>query len=147
MFMNPGVIQTKLTLNTGGTVTADFSLPFAARVISYFAVPILADQAAHATIVDTVTFTNKGTDGDGSSVVAILTNDSDLAASTTRNSGAWASGTLKEVNCEARPSSADATNVADEYAANSVIHVDLLGAGTTPTANEFIIGIKYRVSD
>ena len=146
MFVNPQIQSTTLTLNTGGTVTAAFYFPRGARVTRYFAVPA-ASQAAHATIVDTVTFTDEGTDGSGSTVLAVLTNDSDLADSTTRESGAWTAFDAKEINTENRPSGTDATNVADEIAPGGVVSVALLGAGTTPDANFFTVGIEYRVSD
>ena len=123
-------------LNTAGTVPFNFYFPKASRIKRYWAVPNAA-QAAHATIVDTVTFTNKGTDGSGSTVLCVLTNDSDLADSTTRESGAWAANVVKELN----------TEDADEIAAGSVVQAALLGAGTAPDANFFTIGIEYVESD
>lgn len=147
MYERPRVQQGQFALNTAGTVITGFYFPKASRIKRYFAIPTLADQAAHATIVDTVTFTNRGADGAGTTVLAILTNDSDLANSTTRKSAAWVRYDALEINTEARPVSADATNVADEIAAGSFISVDLLGAGTTPTANNFIMGVEYVESD
>ena len=146
MFVNAQIQSTTLTLDVAGTVTAAFYLPRGARITRYFAVPAV-DQAAHSTVVDTVTFTDEGTDGSGSTVLAILTNDSDLADSTTRESGAWTAFDAKEVNTEDRPGGADATNVADEIAPGGVVSVALLGAGSTPTANFFTVGIEYRTSD
>lgn len=141
-------VQTgQFALNTAGTVITGFYLPKAARITRYFAIPTLAAQAAHSTIAVTVTFTDRGVAGAGSTVLAILTNDSDLADSVTRKSAAWVQYDALEINTEARPVSAAATNNADEIAAGSFISADLLGAGTTPTANNFIIGIEYRESD
>lgn len=147
MFNNHQVLQAQFALNTGGSVISAFYLPRAARVTRYFAIPTLADQAAHSTIVVDATFVDEGVDGSGSTTMAVLTNDSDLADSTTRESGAWTRYDAKELNTEDRPGGTDATNVADEYAAGSVISVTLTGAGTTPTANNFILGIEYRTSD
>lgn len=141
-------VQTgQFALNTGGAVITGFYLPKAARITRYFAVPTLAAQAAHATIVVDVVFTDRGTAGAGSTVLATLTNDSDLANSTTRRSAAWVRYDALEINTEDRPVSAAATNNADEIAAGTFIDATLTGAGTTPTANNFIIGIEYRESD
>jgi hypothetical protein len=147
MFNNHQVLQAQFALNAGGSVISAFYLPRAARVTRYFAIPTLADQAAHSTVVVSATFVDEGTDGSGSTTMAVLTNDSDDADSTTRESGAWTRYDAKELNTEDRPGGTDATNVADEYAAGSVISVTLTGAGTTPTANNFILGIEYRTSD
>lgn len=134
-------------LNAAGTVPFNFYFPKAARIKRYWAVPNV-DQAAHASVVDTVTFTNKGTDGSGSTVLCVLTNDSDLADSTTRKSSAWSANVVKELNTEDRPGAfSNTTDVADEIAAGSVVQAALLGAGTTPTANFFTIGIEYVESD
>jgi len=146
MFVNAQTQTLFMTLNVAGTVTGSFYFPGGARIMEYFAVPSV-DQAAHASIVDTVTFTDEGTDGSGSTVLAILTNDSDLADSTTRESGAWTAFDAKSLETEDRPGGADATNVADEIAPGGVVSVALLGAGTTPTANFFTVGVRYRVSD
>jgi hypothetical protein len=146
MFVNPKIQSTTLTLNTAGTVTAEFYFPNGARIVRYFAVPAVA-QAAHASVVDTVTFTDRGTGGAGSTDLAILTNDSDLADSTTRKSAAWVAHDALEINAENRPGGADATNVADEIAVGGVVSVALLGAGATPTANFFTVGVQYRASD
>lgn len=147
MFTTRHIQTGQFALNTAGAVITAFYLPQAARVTRYFAIPTLADQAAHATIVDSVTFVDEGTDGSGSTTVALLTNDTDQAASTTAKSAAWTRYDAMELNTEARPVSADATDVADEFPAGTVISATLLGAGTTPTANNFIIGIEYRISD
>lgn len=147
MYERPKSKEIQLTLNTGGTVTGFFVLPRASRIKRYYAAPLSADQAAHASIADTVTFTNKGPAWAAGSVVAILTNESDQANAVTRKSAAWTRGVAMILDTEARPVSAEATNVADEIAAGSIIQVDLLGAGTTPTANIFIIGIEYVDSD
>jgi hypothetical protein len=147
MFTTRHIQTSQFALNTGGSVITAFYLPQAARVTRYFAIPTLADQAAHSTIVVSATFVDEGTDGSGSTTLAVLTNDSDTADSTTEESGAWTRYDAKELNTEARPVSADATNVADEFAAGTVISCTLTGAGTTPTANNFIMGIEYRISD
>ena len=141
------IVVSSMALNTAGTVYHNFYFPGKVRIKRYFAVPQAA-QAAHSTIVDTVTFTNKGTDGSGSATLAVLTNDSDLADSTTRESGAWVAFAPKELDCENRPGSPGNTgNVADEIAAGSVISAAVLGAGTTPDANWFTVGIEYVESD
>lgn len=140
-------VSATLALNTAGTVYHMFYFHKAVRVKRYWAVPQAA-QAAHSTIVDTVTFTNRSTDGGGSTDKAILTNDSDLADSITRESGAWVAYDAKYVDCENRPGSpTNAENSADEIAAGSVISVAVLGAGTTPDANWFTVGIDFVESD
>lgn len=141
-------IQTgQFALNAAGAVITAFYLPQAARVTRYFAVPTLADQAASATVTVIATFVDEGVDGSGSTLMATLTNDSDTAETTKIKNSAWTRYAAMELNTEARPVSADATNVADEYPAGSVISATLTGAGTTPTANNFILGIEYRISD
>jgi len=136
-----------MALNTAGTVYHMFYFAKKARIKRYWAVPQAA-QAAHSTIVDTVTFTDKSTDGSGSTTLAILTNDSDLADSTTRESGAWVAFDAKFVDTEDRPGAPGNTgNVADEIAAGTVISVAVLGAGTTPDANWFTVGIDFVESD
>lgn len=148
MFNNHQVLQAQFALNTGGSVISAFYFPRAARITRYFAIPTLADQAAHATIVVSATFVDEGTDGSGSTTLAVLTNDSDTADSPTEESGAWTRYDAKELRTEGRPAGGtDATNVADEIAAGTVISVTLTGAGTTPTANNFILGVEYRTSD
>jgi len=147
MFGRSQYKEASFALNAAGTVPANFYFAKAARIKRYYAVPNVA-QAAHATIVDTVTFTNKGTAGAGSTVLAVLTNDSDLADSTTRVSSAWSANVVKELNTEDRPGAfANTTDVADEIAAGAVVLVELLGAGTTPTANFFTVGIEFWESD
>jgi hypothetical protein len=137
------MIQTNFVqLNTGGSVISEFYFPRGAAIIRYFAVPSVA-QAAHSTIVDDVAFVNASTDGSGSTALATLTNDSDLANSATRKSAAWVAHDAMEVNCESRPVSATATDVRDVIAAGGVVKATLTGAGTTPTANWFTIGIEY----
>ena len=135
-----------IAINTGGAVVTEFYFPRAARILRYFDVPSVA-QAAHATIVVDAVFVNAGTDGSGSTTLATLTNDSDLADSTTRESGAWVAHDAKELVCEDRPGGTAATNVRDEIAAGSVIKVTVTGAGTTPTAANHIVGIEYVESD
>jgi len=136
-------MQATIAINTAGTNTVDFSFPRAARIKRYFSVPSVA-QAAHATIVVTATFTNKGTDGLGTTELAVLTNDSDLADTITRESGAWVADDEKAIDTEARPGSPmNAQNVADAIAAGSVVQVALLGAGVTPIAGFHTVGIEY----
>lgn len=147
MFARSQFKEATLTLNTAGTVTAEFYFPKGGRVKSYYAVPAVI-QAAHSTIVDTVTFTNRSTDGAGTTDVAVLTNDTDLADSVTRVSSAWAAHVVKRLNCEDRPGDfANTTDVADEIAVGGVVSCALLGAGTTPTANFFTVGIEFWESD
>lgn len=147
MFHQERSQQSSMAINTGGTVYHNFYFKKKVRIKRYWAVPQAA-QAAHSTIVVSCTFTDKGTDGSGSTGLAILTNDSDLADSTTRKSSAWAAFDAKEVDCEDRPGSPGNTdNVADEIAAGTVISCAVLGAGSTPTANWFTVGIDYVESD
>ncbi len=132
-------------LAASGAYTTGFYFPRDVRITRYYAVPEVA-EAAHATQVLSVVFTNEGTDGSGNTVLATLTNDSDLADSTTRKSSAWAAWDAKEINCGARPVSAEATNVFDEIAAGSVVSCEIAkGAGTATGA--VIAGIEYIDSD
>lgn len=147
---NTSKVQTAMrTINTGGAANpVVFFLPQASRIKRYFAIPQLAAQAAHATITVEVVFTNKSTDGSGSTTLATLTNDTDTADGIATKSAAWVRYDAMEVNTENRPGSpTNAQNEADEIAAGSVIAAVITGAGTTPTANEFIVGIEYVESD
>lgn len=123
----------------------EFYFPMAVRIKRYFAAPSVA-EAAHATQVLDCTFVNAGTDGSGSTTLAVLTNDSDLADSTTRESGAWVAHDAKELNTENRPGGAASTNVADEIAAGSVIKCTVAKAAGATTGNVFV-GIEYVESD
>lgn len=147
MFERHNTVTATLALNTAGTVYHMFYFAKAVRIKRLWAVPQAA-QAAHSTIVDTVTFTDRGTAGAGSTDIAVLTNDTDLADSITRESGAWVAYDAKEVDYENRPGSpTNAENSAYEVAAGTVISVQVLGAGTTPDANWFTVGIDYVESD
>lgn len=136
-----------MPINTGGTVTHEFYFPKAARIKKYFVVPAVA-QAAHATIVVSATFINKGTDGSGSTTLALFTNDSDDENDLTTVVGAWVAHDAAVLNCEDRPGAFDNdTDVADEIAAGTVIAVAVTGAGTTPTANQLTVGVEFVESD
>lgn len=126
---------------------AYFYFPRPARILRYFAVPGVA-EAAHATQVLDATFVSKGTDGAGSTTLAVLTNDSDLADSATRESGAWVAFDVKELLTEARPSldADDPLNVRDEIAANTVILCTLAKAAGT-TTGAAMCGIEFVWSD
>lgn len=141
------VRDSTLAINTGGTVYHNFYFPKAVRIKRYFATPQAA-QAAHSTIVVSVTFINKGTAGAGSTTLALLTNDSDDSDDTTTEVGAWAAYDAKEINTEDRPGSpTNAENSADEIAAGSVVTVEVTGAGSTPSANWFTVGVEFVESD
>lgn len=147
MFARPQIQILGGAIDTAGSVVYEFYLPRKSRILRYFDVPTVA-QAAHATIVVSATFVNAGTDGSGSTTLAVLTNDSDLADSTTRESGAWVAHDVKELRTEDRPGSPTwAENEADEIAAGSVIKCTVTGAGTTPTAASHFVGIEYVESD
>lgn len=132
-------------LAASGSSILEFYFPRDARIVRYFAVPSVA-EAAHATQVLDCTFVNAGTAGAGSTTLAVLTNDSDLADSTTRKSSAWSAHDAKEILCSARPVSAEATNVYDEIAAGSVVKCTVAKAAGTQTGN-VIVGIEYIDSD
>lgn len=126
-----------------GAAQVNFYLPHGARIVRYFAVPSVA-EAAHSTQVLSVTFTNKGTDGSGSTALAVLTNDSDLADSTTRESGAWVADDVKELVTNNRPGSpTNAQNVHDDIAAGSVIEAAVAKAAGTQTG-DVTVGIEYQ---
>jgi hypothetical protein len=134
-------VATAAALAASGSSIVEFYFPTPVRVKRYWAVPSVA-EAAHATQVLDVTFVDAGTAGAGSTTLAVLTNDTDLADSTTRESGAWAAHDAKEVNTEARPVSAYATDVADYLAAGTVVKVTVAKAAGTATGN-VLVGIDY----
>lgn len=140
------VQATAQAIAASGSSILEFYFPRAVRIKRYFATPSVA-EAAHATQVLDCTFVNAGTDGSGSTTLAVLTNDSDLADSTTRKSSAWVAHDAKEVNTEDRPGSPGNTdNVADEIAAGTVIKCTVAKAAGTTTGNVFV-GIEYVISD
>ena len=140
--------QVKMTLNTGGSVTDVIHFPSAVRILSYSALPQTNDQAAHATIVDVVTFTKKSAAGAGSTVLAKLTNDTDDADALAVKSSAWTTLVAKKLNTLARPGSpTPAQNVMDEIGEGESLLITLTGAGTTPAANVFTVGVEYVLSD
>ena len=139
--------EATIAINTGGTVTLEFYFPKAARVKKYFVTPAVA-QAAHATIVVSATFINKGTDGSGSTTLALFTNDSDDADDDTTICAAWVAHDALVLDCEDRPGAFDNdADVADEIPAGTVIAVAITGAGTTPTANQLTAGMEIVESD
>ncbi len=148
MFERSKTVQNQIAIDTGGAVIMAFFFPKAARIKRYFMLPTLAAQAAHATIVVEGVFMNKSTDGSGSTTLATFTNDSDTADGIATQSGAWVRYDALEIDTENRPGSpTNAQNEADEIAAGSAIIVTITGAGTTPTANQFVAGMEYVESD
>jgi hypothetical protein len=118
-----------------------FYFPRAARVLRYFAVPEVA-EAAHATQVLDATFVNKGTAGAGATTLCVLTNDSDLAASTTRVSSAWVANDAKELDTQNRPGSpTHVQNTADSIAAGEVIECTAAKAAGTQTG-ALLVGME-----
>jgi hypothetical protein len=102
--------------------------PRAVRIAGYWAVPSVA-QVAHATATLDVTFTNRGTDGLGTTVLAVITNDSDLANSATRKNSAFVAKDAVVLDTGARPDGS--TTMYDAIAAGSVVEVTIAkGAGT-----------------
>lgn len=147
MFARPQ-IQTLVAqaIAASSSSVLEFYLPRASRIKRYFAVPSVAEAADASKVLD-CTFVNAGTDGSGATTLAILTNDSDLADSTTRESGAWVAHDMKELKTEDRPGSpTHAQNSADEIAAGSVIKCTVAKAASTATGN-VIVGIEYDESD
>lgn len=142
-FARAQIQSLNLVINTAGATIGEFYFPRGARIIRYFDTPAVA-QAAHATIVVDATFVNAGTDGSGSATLAVLTNDTDLADSTTRKSSAWVAHDAKEINTESRPGTPTAAqNVRDVIAAGGVVKCTLTGAGVTPAAGNHTVGIEY----
>jgi hypothetical protein len=140
------VTQVAQAIAASGSSVLEFYFPKAVRIRRYFGISSVA-EAAHSTQASDLTFVNAGTDGSGTTELAILTNDSDLADSTVRESGAWVAHDAKEVDCEARPGSpTNAQNVQDEIAAGTVIKVTHAKASGTTTGN-MIAGIEYVESD
>lgn len=139
-------VQTVQALAASASSVVEFYFPRAVRIQRYFAVPSVA-EAGHATQVLDCTFVNASTDGAGSTTLAILTNDTDLADSTTREQGAWVAHDAKELVTEDRPAGGTVTtNVMDEIAAGSVIKCTVAKAAGTTTGNVFV-GIEYVESD
>ena len=126
-----------------GAVEANFYLPHGARIVRYFAIPSVA-EAAHATQALSVTFTDKGDAGAGSDTLAVLTNDSDLAASLTRVSSAWSANVVKELVTNDRPGTpTNAQNEHDDIAVGSVIEAAVAKAAGTATG-DVTVGIEYQ---
>jgi hypothetical protein len=120
-----------------------FHFPWPARIVRYFAVPSVG-EAAHSTQALDCTFVNEGTDGTGTATLAVLTNDSDLADTTTRESGAWVANVVKELKTEARPATpTNAQNSHDEIAAGSTIACTVAKAAGT-TTGDVTVGIEFQ---
>lgn len=146
MFARPQIQSLPVAaLAATGSSVLEFYFPRKARILRYFAVPSVA-EAAHSTQVLDCTFVDAGTGGAGSTTLAVLTNDSDLADSTTRESSAWVAHDAKELITEDRPGGAWADDKADEIAAGSVIKCTVAKAAGTTTGN-VIVGIEYVESD
>lgn len=141
------MVGTTPVLTSGAGMAIDFYFPRAARILRYAVVPAVA-QAAHASVVVTGEFTNAGTGGAGSTVLATFTNDSDLADSIVRKSGAWVAHDALEIITNNRPASpTNDENSWDEIAAGSVIKYIPTSAGSTPTASQHTALIEFVESD
>lgn len=143
--MNPTLPLTQsvtaTALAASGTVNHYAYFKRAARIKNYWAVPSVA-EASHATQALTVTFTNKGGAGAGSTVLATLTNDTDLADTTTREQGAWAAHVVKQLDAENRPGGTALTNNADSVAAGDVVQITIAKAAGTATG-DVTAGMDY----
>lgn len=135
------VSGTAQAIAAGGSSVISLPVPQDARVKRYWAISSV-DEAAHATQVLSVTVVNKGLAGADSTTLAVLTNDTDLPDSTTRKSSAWVADDIKEINTEARPVSAYATDVADYVAGGSVLEFTVAKASGTTTGN-VMVGYDY----
>lgn len=136
---------TAQAIAASGSSVLDFSFPYPVRIVRYWAIASVA-EAAHATQVLDCTFVNAGTTGGGSTALAVLTNDSDLADSTTRKSSAWVAGDVKELLTGARPGSPTyAQNVYDAIADGEVVKCTVAKAASTATGN-VIVGVDYLPS-
>lgn len=127
----------------------EFYFPRPARIKRLFAVPSVAEPA-HASQVLDVTMVDAGLDGSGSTTVAVLTNDSDLAdnpSGPVRESGAWVAHDAKEIDFENRPGSpTNAQNEAYEVAAGSVLKVTVAKA-VGATTGDVMVGLEAIWSD
>jgi hypothetical protein len=133
-------------LAASAAYTTQFVLPRKARIKRYYAASEVV-EAAHSTQVLNVTYTNKGPLGTGTTVMAVLTNDSDLADAITRESSAWDDHVIKEIDTENRPGSpTNAENSADEIEAGSIIEVEVAKASGTQTG-AVTFGIEFIWSD
>lgn len=129
-----------------GSAEFDAYFPRKVRIKRYFATSSV-DQAASASVVLDATFTNMGTDGSGSTVLAVLTNDSDLADSTTRKSAAWADHVAAVLDTENRPGSpTHEDNTADEIEDGTLIKIAVTKAASA-TTGDVTVGIEYDESD
>ena len=132
---------------SGATLPLEFYFPRAARILRYAVTPAVA-QAAHATIVVGGVFTNKSTDGSGTTALATFTNDTDTASGIATKSAAWVAHDALEIITNNRPGSpTSAQNSFDEIAAGSVINYIATAAGTTPTASHHTVLIEFVESD
>lgn len=108
-----------------------------AAIITQIAATNLSAIAAHATTVATVTVTDLGVAGAGSTVVGVITNDSDLADSTTRTSQAYAAKIASVLDL-----GTDST-AGYEVAAGSVVAVSVANA-TGGALADFTASLFYR---
>lgn len=132
-------------LAASGSSVIEFYFRRPVRIKAYWAIPSVAEAADAAKVLN-CTFVNAGTDGSGSTTLAVLTNDSGLADSTTRKSSAWVAHKVKQIDTENRPGTpTNAQNSNDSIAAGSVVKCTVAKAASTATGN-VIVGIDYVVS-
>lgn len=129
-----------------GSASVPFRFARKVRIKRYWIVPTVAN-AASASVTVVATFTDKGSDSSGSTLLATLTNDTDSSDSITLKEGAWAANVAKEIDTENRPGSpTHAQNSMDEIAAGDVILVAIAAAASVVTS-AYQVGIEYVESD
>jgi len=125
---------TAKALAAGATSLDLIFFPKAARIEQYWAAGFVA-EAAHASQAVTVTFTNRGTDGLGSTVLATITNDTDLPNTATRKNGAYVAKVFQKLLTGARPDGSGGSY--DAIAAGSSIEVSIGKAAGTATGDVY----------
>jgi hypothetical protein len=146
------VTQTVTGLAASGTATFQFHFPRKVRLKGFWAVSSAA-QAAHASQVLSVTLTNRGTNGSGTTDIAVITNNSGQADSPdapARLSGPWAAYVGRRIDFEQRPTftptTRDDRNTAIEVPAGNTFTVTISKAAGTATG-DVAVGIDYVESD
>jgi len=145
------VTQTVTGLAASGTATLQFYFPRKVRLKGFWAVSSVA-QAAHGSQVLSVTLTDRGTNGTGTTDIAVITNNSgqaNQASGPARLSGAWAAYVGRVVDFEDRPRTNPNVPVyseAIEVPAGNTFTVTIAKAAGTATG-DVAVGIDYVESD
>lgn len=98
---------------------------------------------AHASTIVTLTVTNKGTDGSGSTVIGVVTTDSDLTDTATRKSATLAANVPLVLDLSSENTAVAAGISGTEVAAGSLLEVAFSNASGL-TLDDATATITYR---